>query len=167
MAQIKVLNNILVRDLKTLKRQMRAYSDEQALWSTPKGIKNSAGNLAMHLTGNLRYFIGSILGKSGYERNREFEFQGRDVPRVDILKNIDSAIKEIQTTFSNMSDDDLFSPFPIKVGGHQFSNYEFLTHLLAHFGYHLGQIDYHRRLITRNSETVDAVSVGEIRKQAE
>lgn len=143
------LSEIFERDLNKLKEEINLYKDESHIWDVKGEIKNSAGNLTLHLLGNLNHFIGAILGNSGYVRNREEEFSDNHVPRTEIIGDIDKTIGIVKSTLSRVSDEQLKKDYPIKV----LKNKEtmrtefFLIHLAGHLNYHLGQINYHRRLI--------------------
>jgi len=156
------LSKILVRDLQTLARELDGYAVESQIWTTPHGLKNSAGTLALHLIGNTRHFIGTVLGDSGYVRDREFEFSGQPVPREKIKAEITAAIEDITRTLAKLPDSALDSIYPIEVGKSRLITRQFLVHLTTHFGYHLGQIDYHRRLVTGNKDGVGAQSIADI-----
>lgn len=153
---------MLVRDLKTLARELEAYADERDLWTVVAGITNPAGNLALHLVGNLQHFIGAQLGGTGYVRNRDAEFSTRGVPRKEILSLITTTIGVVETTFARLKPDDLEREYPIQVGNAQVKTGDFLVHLAVHFGYHLGQLDYHRRVITRQPVGIGAVTVTQL-----
>ena len=143
------LSELFERDLNKLKEEINLYKDENRIWDVKGDIKNSAGNLTLHLLGNLNHFIGAILGNSGYVRNRDEEFSDNHVPRTEIIGNIDKTIGIIKSTLLKVSDQQLKKDYPIKV----LKNKEtmrtefFLIHLLGHLNYHLGQLNYHRRLI--------------------
>ena len=70
---------ILARDLRALRREIESFGDESDVWRVPPGISNSAGTLALHLAGNIQYYIGTVLGGTGYLRDRDAEFALRDV----------------------------------------------------------------------------------------
>jgi hypothetical protein len=142
------LGAIFARDLRALRREIDAYPEDRDLWRVAPGITNPAGNLALHLAGNLQYFIGTVLGGTGYVRDREAEFGRRDVPRAELLRQIDAALAAVAQTMDLLSDQDLAKPYPQAVGGVKVATGDLLLHLAAHFTYHLGQVDYHRRLIT-------------------
>jgi predicted GH43/DUF377 family glycosyl hydrolase len=148
------LKRVLVRDLATLKSQIDAYPEDGQLWSTADGITNSGGTLALHLIGNLRHFIGAKLGGSGFVRDRDAEFNGRNIPRVEIAETINLAIEEVSRALDQVTDEKLDDEYPLAFGVVQLTNGQFLTHLVAHFSYHLGQLDYHRRLTTGANESV-------------
>ena len=163
-----MIATILVRDLKGLKRELEAFKDERHIWRTAPGITNSAGSLTLHLTGNLRHFIGAQLGRSGYVRDRDAEFARTGVPRADLLKEADEAITAIERTVPKLSDKDLARPFPIPVGGVTLETGDFLIHLATHLTYHLGQLDYLRRFSTGEVGKIGALSPTELKtaKQA-
>lgn len=156
------IRTILTRDLRTLAKELDAYGDEKLIWALPPGLKNSGGTLALHLIGNTRHFIGTVLGKSDYVRNREHEFSGQPVPLTTLKKEIETAISDIERTLQQCAEIDLDSIYPIEVGGHRLTVGLFLTHLAVHFGYHLGQLDYHRRIVTGNSDGLGAMAISEI-----
>ena len=137
---------IFERDIKKLKEEISAYKNEGDLWKVEKGISNSAGTLALHLTGNLHHFIGAVLGKSGYVRERDKEFSERNVSREKLIAGIDSAAQVVQQSMSKLHDNDLSKDFPIEFMG-QRKTLQVLIILVAHLNYHLGQINYHRRLL--------------------
>ena len=156
------ITNVITRELKALRREIESYPSEADLWEIPAGIANPGGNLALHLAGNLQYFIGNVLGKNGYVRNRDAEFASRDVPRAELLREIDSAIAAVQTGMSKISEADLSKPYPEKVGGVSESTGAFLAHFATHLAYHLGQVDYHRRILTGEAKTVKAMTLTEL-----
>lgn len=141
------LIKIFHRDLKKLQDEINQYEDEADLWVIKGDISNSAGNLCLHIIGNLNHFIGAVLGKNGYIRQRDLEFSQKNVPRVDMLANIDALFPIISDTLSGLSEDDLSGVFPVLKHDEVVTTELMLLHLLSHFQYHLGQINYHRRLI--------------------
>ncbi len=135
------------RDLLKLKEELSLYKEEASLWIVEKGISNSAGNLALHLIGNLNHFIGATLGNTGYVRERDKEFTNKNVPREKILSDIDSVTPIVLNTLNNLSNEDLDKTFPLEKHGKTLSTASMLLHLSTHLSYHLGQINYHRRLV--------------------
>lgn len=138
---------VFERDLNRLKDEISLYSDETKLWVVEKGISNSAGNLCLHLIGNLNHFIGAILGNTGYVRERDKEFSLKNIPASELLENIDKVKKVVLGTLPKLSDADIAKEFPFEVMGKKYPTGFFLLHLSAHLNYHLGQINYHRRLL--------------------
>jgi hypothetical protein len=156
------LDSILGRDLSTLRREVEAYSDERDLWRTAPGISNSAGTLVLHLTGNLQHYFGALLGKTGYVRDRPAEFARRNVPRAELLREIEAARRAVKAGLDRVTDSQLVADYPEAVAGASVVTGEFLIHLTTHFAYHLGQVDYHRRTVAGNPDPVGAMRPGEL-----
>ena len=153
---------ILDRDLQALAREVSAYPDERALWDTPRGITNSAGTLALHLAGNIRHYLGAKLGDTGYVRDRTAEFASRDIPRATILAQIEETRAAVRAVAARASEPRPEDDYPEVVGGVRVATGEYLIHLVSHFAYHLGQVDYHRRVVTGQAKGVDAVRTAEL-----
>jgi DinB family protein len=156
------ITTVITRELKALRREIESYPSEDDLWEIPAGIANPGGNLALHLAGNLQYFVGNVLGKNGYVRNRDAEFGSRDVPRAELLREIDNAIAAVQLGMSMIGEADLAKPFPEQVGGVSSTTGAFLAHFATHLAYHLGQVDYHRRIMSGEGKTVKAMTLTEL-----
>jgi uncharacterized damage-inducible protein DinB len=137
---------IFERDLNKLKEEINLYKEESNLWKIEKNISNSAGNLALHLIGNLNHFIGAVLGNTGYVRERDKEFSSVNIPRELIIQNIDTTIIMVKNVLLNLPEEALTNQFPEKKQEQEYPTSFILLHLLAHLEYHLGQINYHRRL---------------------
>ncbi len=145
-----IIGQLITRDLNKLKEELDLYSNESSLWKTADGISNSGGNLSLHLVGNLRHFFGAVLGGTGYVRDRDLEFSAKGVSRAEILSGIDEALADVKLTLETLSDDALAKTYPIEVFGHPMTTGFFLTHLATHLTYHLGQVNYHRRLVANS-----------------
>jgi uncharacterized damage-inducible protein DinB len=153
---------ILDRDLQALAREVKAYPDERQLWELPEGLPNSGGTLVLHLTGNIQHYLGARLGGTSYVRDRPVEFSARNVPRATLLQQIEAARAAVSTAAERLTDPILEADFPEVVGGMRVATGELLIHLVDHLGYHLGQLDYHRRLVTRNPGGVDTIRAAEL-----
>lgn len=143
----ETLTEIFERDLQKLETEISLYKDEDNLWLVKPGISNSAGNLCLHLLGNLNHFIGATLGHTGYVRHREDEFSLKNIPRQDLVINIGNCKLIVKESLANLPEADLQKDFPLEVFGKKTSTEFMLVHLAAHLSYHLGQINYHRRLL--------------------
>lgn len=141
------LQKLFTRDLNKLKEEISLYKNENVLWKTDKEISNSAGNLCLHLIGNLNAFIGAEIGKTGYVRNRPEEFSLKNIPKINLLQQIDDTIQMVNNSLNKLNVEDLNKDFPIQVFGEPITYELFLMHLSGHLTYHLGQINYHRRLL--------------------
>lgn len=136
------------RDLQNLIKEIEAYEDENDLWMVRGEIKNSAGNLCLHLMGNLNHYIGHQLGQSDYVRNRPLEFSDKNVPRTELIATIETTRIMLKAILPTLSEEVLAQNHTEEFYGGHDSNEYFLIHLFGHFNYHLGQINYHRRLIS-------------------
>jgi len=144
---IQTISELFIRDLNKLKEELNLYPNEQKIWEVSSGISNSAGNLSLHLVGNLKHFVGSILGNTGYIRERELEFSLKSIPRSQLLATIDETISIIEITLNKLDDSVLSKDYPIEKRGEIVKMDHMLLHLYGHLTYHLGQINYHRRMI--------------------
>ena len=153
---------VMLRELRALDREIAAYPDDESVWQVAPGISNSAGNLALHLAGNLRHFIGAVLGGSEYKRDRDAEFSTKGISRAELRAIIADAIDDLNMAFDKITGEQLAAEYPLAIVEKRFKASDYLTHLAVHLSYHLGQIDYHRRLLTSSTVTVDTVSPREL-----
>ncbi|AWK04921.1 DinB superfamily protein [Flavobacterium crocinum] len=144
---IQTLKTLFNRDLNALKLEIESYKNESAIWIIDKNISNSAGNLCLHLMGNLNTYIGAEIGKTGYVRNRPLEFSLKDIPRSELLQKIEDIILVINNSLDSLNEADLEAIYPQIVFEKEMTTGFFLVHLSTHLAYHLGQINYHRRLL--------------------
>ena len=144
---IDTLKTLFNRDLNKLKSEIESYKNEANLWIIDKSIANSAGNLCLHLIGNLNTYIGATLGGGNYIRNRELEFSLKDVPKQDLINMTEATLAVVNETLDKITDEQLNSEYPTLVFQEKTSTEFFLVHLTTHLTYHLGQINYHRRLL--------------------
>jgi uncharacterized damage-inducible protein DinB len=140
---------LYTRDLNKLKEELSLYTSESNIWKTSPGISNSAGNLALHLIGNLNHFIGATLGGTDYIRDRDAEFEQRNIPRHTLINDIDSTIGILIDVLGSLTNADLSQEFPLAIRDKKDSTANMLIHLYGHLAYHLGQINYHRRLLDK------------------
>ncbi len=160
MTLLPSITAIFERDLRALKREVEAYPEDGALWARIPGITNVGGNLVLHLAGNLQYYIGAVLGRTGYVRDRPAEFARHDVPRAELLREVEAARKAVMSALEGSID--LEADFPESILGMRVRTGDYLVHLATHFAYHLGQLDYHRRVVTRDAKAIDAVRPTEL-----
>lgn len=144
------LAQLFRRDLTRLLQEIQAFPDDQTLWQTTAGVSNSAGNLALHLEGNLREFIGRQLGNLSYQRQRDLEFSARNLSKQEIVTRIEDVREKIPTVIEGLSSGQLEAIFPEKVFKEKIPTSQFLMSLHAHLNWHLGQIDYLRRFLTKD-----------------
>ena len=139
---IESLITLFSRDLDKLKIEIESFRDDANIWKITGEVKNTSGNLAMHIAGNLEHFIGTTLGNTSYVRDREFEFAGKDVPKAELAKKVDSAKEAVANTLRKLSEADLSSTYTIKVFNDSDTTEQFILHLYGHLNWHLGQINY-------------------------
>lgn len=136
---------LFVRELDNLNKEISAYEDERKLWSVSGEVKNPSGNLCLHLLGNLNHYLGALLGKTGYVRNRDEEFSAKNISKEKLLEDIVATKAMAEKVFTNMDPAELQKDFPAEFLGKQKTEY-ILSYILGHLMYHLGQINYYRRL---------------------
>jgi hypothetical protein len=155
MTELSLMNQALIdsfialyeRDLDKLTAELQKYIHEENIWVRRDGIANPAGNLCLHLCGNLQHYVGHGIGHSGYVRDRHNEFAARGLSRGQLLQEIATTKAAVVSALRILKPAQLNTPYPEPVFDYPMTHVYFLIHLLAHFGYHLGQINYHRRLI--------------------
>lgn len=143
------LQNLFERDLNKLKTEIEAYQNEQNLWLVDGTVSNSAGNLCLHLIGNLKTYIGFTLGNIPYERDRPLEFSNTNVPRTELIWAIEETQMIVKKTLFGLTEAQLLEDYPVDPGKEESTTYHYLIHLSLHLAYHLGQINYHRRFLDK------------------
>ncbi len=143
----ETLRQIFSRDLNKLKSEIELYKNEADIWIIAKEIKNSGGNLCLHINGNLKHFIGKVLGETDYKRDRESEFASKNIPKAELIKSISGTIQIVDKTLSSLPEEKFFEIYPEDFINDPATTDFVLIHLAAHLNYHLGQINYHRRLL--------------------
>jgi hypothetical protein len=146
---IEAFRQLFIRDLNKLKEEIKSYNNEQNIWKLDAKIANTAGNLCLHLVGNLNTYIGKELGGTGYVRNRDLEFSQKDVSQKELVLKIDQTIQVVDQTLAKLNDAVIEEEYPLLVYETKSTTGFMLGSLLAHLGYHLGQINYHRRLLDK------------------
>ncbi len=140
------LAELFERDLVKLRDEIKNFKDEKNIWKNTDGVTNSAGTLVLHLLGNLNYTIGTQIGGTGYVRNREQEFSLTGVSREKLIADIDSTIEVVKTSLTGISHAKLDETYQLEMAG-QKSTVFYLTFFYGHFTYHLGQVNYLRRIL--------------------
>lgn len=144
---IETLQTLFNRDLNKLKFEIESYEIESQLWAIDKNISNAAGNLCLHLIGNLNTYIGAEIGKTSYVRDRSLEFSSKDIPKSELISKIENTILVVNNALDILTESDLQAIYPQIVFEKEMTTGFFLIHLSTHLAYHLGQINYHRRLL--------------------
>jgi hypothetical protein len=158
----KTVAALLERELRALQREIAAYPSDAHVWQVPPGLPNSGGTLALHAAGNLMHFVGAVLGGTGYVRDRDAEFARRNVSARELSHMLADAEATVRRVLDALPDESFETPYPVPVAGRRINTGEFLGHLATHLAYHLGQVDYHRRVVTGDATGVGAVSPVEL-----
>lgn len=147
------LASLFGRDISRLVEQIRAFSGDEALWTTPPGITNSAGTLTLHLDGNLREYIGRQLGGVSYTRDRPSEFSARGVSKSELIVRISELCELVPSIVARLSETQIEAVYPEVVFDSPMRTREFLLHLYGHLNWHRGQLDYVRRIVANQSSS--------------
>ena len=139
---------LFARDIARLIQELQAFPDTVSIWKTAPGVTNAAGTLALHLEGNLREYVGRQLGQIAFKRDRPLEFSARGVERDELIARLEAVKAQIPAVIGALSDAQLDAIYPENVIGKSITTRQFLIHLEGHLNYHLGQVDYLRRVVT-------------------
>ena len=146
---LESFSSLYERDIDALMKELKAYKKEENLWLIEGEILNSGGNLVLHLCGNLRHFIGAMLGGTSYIRQRDDEFALKDIKRSELVNHVKETKKAVLETLKELPESKLDEIYPVNVFGKEMTTFYFLQHLHSHLTYHLGQLNYHRRLLDK------------------
>ena len=153
---------LLTRELSAFSRELDLFPDEALIWATVPGIANSAGTLTLHVCGNLQYYVGAVLGNTGYVRDRDLEFSARNVPRPLLQASLTKTAEVVRTVLADLPDESLAIEYPDVLGGPRMPTGLFLGQLASHLAFHLGQAGYLRRILTGANESSGALALREI-----
>lgn len=145
----EALKALFQRDLNKLKQEITLYKKDENLWKVENSIKNSGGNLCLHIIGNLKTYVGNGLSNIGYVRQRDLEFSSKNVERDKMLAEIEETMEIVDSAIEELTDEDLEGKFPVEFWSKESDMVHVLIHLHAHLNYHLGQINYHRRILEK------------------
>lgn len=142
-----VLSTLYERDLLKLIEEINLFQNEEDLWKTTGTVKNCGGNLVLHIIGNLNHYVGAMLAHTGYVRDRPQEFAKKGVPRQELAAQLEALIPLIKSTLNNLPEAQMEAEFPVVFDDAHNSNSYVLVRLLTHLNYHLGQVNYLRRIL--------------------
>jgi uncharacterized damage-inducible protein DinB len=118
---------------------------EKEIWWRPNGASNAAGNIVLHLCGNLRQWVISGLGGAPDVRERDLEFSERNpIPRRKLIRQLKTAVGEACEVIDGMSAESMLREFTIQ--GFRVSGLVAIVHVYEHFAYHAGQMTYLTKL---------------------
>jgi hypothetical protein len=157
-----ILTTQIVRELQGFIREVEAFPSDDSVWHTRRGVTNSAGNLALHVCGNLQDFVGRVLGGTSYVRNRELEFNQREGTRASLVAELRTTIGVIESVLPELTDEMMGGDYPMPLAGKTVNTTAFLVHLAAHLAFHLGQAGYLRRVITGDNTSTNPLPLAAI-----
>jgi uncharacterized damage-inducible protein DinB len=160
------VRHLMARELEAFAREVELFPDDDALWRTLPGVANSAGNLALHVCGNLKHFVGAVLGGTGYVRDRDAEFATCSGRREDVARQVRDTAEVVSSVLSRVTRQVLGAPYPQSHDGVRLRCDTFLLHLCTHLAFHLGQAGYLRRALTGDARTSGALSLRELGNRA-
>ena len=134
------------RDILKLKEEIENLKDEGSLWRKADGVNNPAGSLALHITGGLNWLVGTLLANTGYVRERDKEFSARDVPKEQLISGLDDLAAMVYRVLSGLSEEEFESDYPLDFLGNK-SVHFYMVNFYGHLNYHLGQVNYLRRIL--------------------
>lgn len=140
------LARCFTKDLDSLAKEIALCDEETLLWHVPPGIANSIGNLTQHLIGNLNHFIGATLGETGYVRNRDAEFSERYLSKAEMIAGLVNTSEMLEEVLDSLTPEQLNKTYPYEPFGYSMTTLHMIMKLAGHLGYHLGQINYLRRI---------------------
>ncbi len=143
---MEYFKNLYTTQLLQLSSEISSYKKEENIWKEVNEISNCPGNLCLHICGNLKYFIGSVIGNTGYVRDRDREFSEKSLNRDELIKEVDDTVKMIENFFGKFSSRSLNQIYPLDKFGKNAEVSFIFARLVSHLSYHLGQINYHRRI---------------------
>jgi hypothetical protein len=123
-------------------RELASPLSNAQFWQRPFCYGNSFGHLVLHLTGNLNYYIGAQIAKTGYLRDRPREFNDPNPPAKDeALKYFDDAVTMVLQTIHAQSPEDWSAEYS-GAGADARNRLEMVLQCAAHMQHHIGQMIY-------------------------
>ena len=139
-----VLADFYERDIRKLIEELHLFKEEKNLWQIRGSVKNSSGNLALHIIGGMNYLIGATLSQTGYVRDRDQEFLRKGVERRELVAQLEELIPMIRKTVNTIN---MEEEYPLIFDNEKRSAGYVLMQLSLHLNYHLGQVNYLRRIL--------------------
>lgn len=138
---------LYINFLDALKEEISLYKNEEDIWKLSGAISNTPGNLCLHLCGNLDHFFGAIIGNTGYIRDRDMEFSKKNVSRKELIDGIEQTKTMLGKIFDQLTLEDVNKIYPVNKFGENVTYGFVFSRLISHLAYHIGQINYHRRIL--------------------
>ncbi|MDP4263868.1 MAG: DinB family protein [Bacteroidota bacterium] len=122
---------------------------EEQVWQRPNEASNSAGNILLHLCGNMRQYIISALGNQPDTRERDKEFSTNGgYSKEDLQNKLVSTVSEVKNIISAVDENKLMKVHSVQ--GFNYSGAGIIVHVTEHYSYHTGQVVFWTKLLTGN-----------------
>jgi len=135
---------LLEESIPRIKQCLNELTFDQ-VWHRPNNNSNAIGNLVLHLCGNVRQYLISSIGGKKDTRERQKEFDSRDVPKESLHEMLDTLAKEIDQAILKVSSQELERTRSVQ--GFQMTGLSIVVHVIEHFSYHTGQIAYFTKMV--------------------
>jgi len=123
-------------------RELAVPLSDSQFWQKPFPYGNSFGHLVLHLTGNLNYYIGAQIARTGYVRDRPKEFNDPNPPsKEEALRRFDGAVAMVVATIKAQSPEDWSVEYSA-TGAHASNRLDMILQCAAHMQHHIGQMIY-------------------------
>ena len=109
---INTLADLYERDIRKLIEEVNLFQNEENLWRVDGSIKNTSGNLVLHIIGGLNHFIGATLAHTVYVRNREEEFSKKSVARKELVSNLEAVRGMVGKTLNSLTPEQMEASIP-------------------------------------------------------
>lgn len=114
-----------------------------ALWWRANDASNSVGNLLLHLTGNVRQWIVTGVGRAPDSRDRASEFAAREggvggQSASELLARLDEVLDEALAVLDLLEPSELLTRRIIQ--GRDVTVCYAIYHVVEHFAMHMGQV---------------------------
>jgi uncharacterized damage-inducible protein DinB len=131
---------------------------QEQFWSNPFGYGNSAGHLVLHITGNLSYYIGTQIAKTGYVRNRDQEFaEANRTSKEEVLRRFDETIAMVVATIERQSAADWETEYSAAREPQAKDRFTIFLRCASHAYHHVGQVIYLCRELARGAGARGAI----------
>ncbi len=120
----------------------------EQIWWRGAEASNAIGNLVLHLSGNVRQWIVSGVGRAPDTRDRDAEFAQRNaIPTEELRARLAAAVREADEVLVRLTDEDLLERRRIQ-DVYDVTVLQAIHHVTEHFAMHAGQILYATKLLT-------------------
>jgi hypothetical protein len=136
-----------INSYRNFARRVHALSEtlsEEQFWTKPYPYGNSFGNLILHITGNLNYYIGAQIADTGYVREREREFtENALASKEEILRRLDETVEMVVATLETQTAESWSNEYQaINASDSVKDRFSIFLGCAAHFHHHVGQMIY-------------------------